>query len=87
MITLASIKGTWSGKRMEDLFTDGDKKKIISLVNDDVSYTKNKFNRSIQECLAVSANIELTKTTQNNFRLIFDSTERILEDLYLVSDD
>ena len=77
IFTLEDVKSSFKGFQIEKLFFIGGKtddrliiqKKVFS---NDKRYNKGHFNKAVQEIFINNTEISLTKTTQNNFKAVFD---------------
>lgn len=81
IFTLGDIKQEWQGKSMEQLFKSEDILKLQrACFPDSENYSKNLFNKSIQELLMTNKTVEVSSELINEFRGIHDFLkERISE--------
>ncbi len=86
IFTLEDVKSSFKGFQIEKLFFVSNKtddrliiqKKVFS---NDKRYNKGRFNKAVQEIFINKAEIILTRTTQKNFKAVFDFIQQKFNDL------
>ncbi|PJZ75292.1 ATP-dependent nuclease [Leptospira neocaledonica] len=72
ILNLSDINSKWSGFKTEDLFTQAEQLRIINtLYENETEYNKKYLFSAIEHLLITKKEIKLSKTTLNNFELLF----------------
>ena len=79
LFTLEDVDPILNGKSLEQAFAPADRKDAIAAVYSSSTYTKTRFNRAIQECLATKNHIGFSPNTTACFTNILGQLSHLLE--------
>ena len=72
LYTLDDINSDWGNKNMEKIISEDEKYKIqLKCFPDSAKYSKNLYNKAIQELLMRNEKIEISDETRENFKNIY----------------
>lgn len=80
LYTIGDFHSGLKGKSLEQAFDQADRDAITAVTYPGQAYTKKLFNRSIQECLAARATVQLSTATTQRFEEILTQIRKSLSE-------
>lgn len=82
LYTFSDIDSNWKKKNMESILSNSEKLKIQQYIFlDSKKYTKNMYNKAVQELLMTNHKVEVSAETKENFIKIYEFLRNLIKNI------